>query len=89
MATENGAIAQGRSKAGKLAVGYAADLVLLSLDSLNTMPTYDAKYTAVYSASSKDVLMTVVDGRILYENGEFTTLDIEKIKDDFKRVYAE
>jgi len=28
----------------------------------------------------------VVDGKILYENGEFTTLDIERIKDDFKRV---
>lgn len=86
MATENGAFAQRREKAGKIAVGYAADLVLLSLDSLNTIPTYDATYTAVYSASSRDVLMTVVDGRILYENGAFTTLDIERIKDDFKRV---
>lgn len=86
MATENGAFAQRRDKAGQIKVGYAADLVLLSLDSLNTIPTYDASYTAVYSASSRDVTMTVADGRILYENGEFTTLDIEKIKDDFKRV---
>ena len=86
MATENGAFAQRREKAGKFKVGYAADIVMLSLDSLNTLPTYDASYTAVYSASSRDVLMTVVDGKILYENGEFTTLDIERIKDDFKRV---
>ena len=86
MATANGAFAQRRANAGELKVGYAADLLLLSLDSLNTMPTYDVQYTAVYSASSRDVMMTMVDGKILYENGEFTTLDIERIKDDFKRV---
>lgn len=86
MATVNGAMAQGRAKAGRLEVGYAADLILVDLSSLNNLPSYDAAYTAVYSASSRDVLMTVVDGRILYENGEFTTLDMEKIKDEFKRV---
>jgi hypothetical protein len=30
--------------------------------------------------------MTMVDGKILYENGEFKTLDIEKVKADFKNI---
>ena len=86
MATKNGAFAQRRDKAGELKVGYAADLILVSLESLNTTPTYDPRYTLLYSASSRDVMMTVVDGKILYENGEFTTLDVEKLKHEFKKV---
>ena len=30
--------------------------------------------------------MTMVDGRILYENGEFRTLDEEKVRADMKRA---
>ncbi len=86
MATENGALAQRRDKCGKIEVGYAADLVLLDTDAIHNIPSYDAAYTAVYSAKSTDVLITMVDGKILYENGVYTTLDIEKIKDGFKRV---
>lgn len=86
MATKNGAFAQRRDKSGEMKVGYAADLILVSLESLNTTPTYDPRYTLLYSASSRDVMMTVVDGKILYENGEFTTLDVEKLKHEFKKV---
>ena len=86
IATENGAFAQRRLDCGKLDVGYRADLVLLSLEDVNTTPTYDPIYTVLYAAKAANVKMTVVDGRILYENGAYTTLDIEKIKDNFKRV---
>ncbi len=86
MATVNGAKAQGRQNCGELKVGYAADLILVDLDSLNNIPCYDPVYALLYSASSRDVLMTVVDGKILYEKGVFTTLDIEKVKEEFKRV---
>lgn len=86
LATENGAFAQRRLDCGKLEVGYRADLVLISLEDINTTPTYDPIYTVLYAAKAQNVKMTVVDGRILYENGVYTTLDIEKIKDNFKRV---
>ena len=86
LATENGAFAQRRLDCGKLEVGYRADLVLVSLEDINTTPTYDPIYTVLYAAKAQNVKMTVVDGRILYENGVYTTLDIEKIKDNFKRV---
>ncbi len=86
LATENGAKAQGRELCGSLCEGFAADFILVDSESINNIPSYSPAYTVLYSTSARDVLMTVVDGKILYENGEFTTLDIEKIKDGFKRV---
>ena len=41
-------------------------------------PVHDLKNNLVYSASGSDVLLTMVDGRVLYENGEYTTIDVEK-----------
>lgn len=32
----------------------------------------------IYSAQGSDVVLTMVDGTILYENGEYPTIDIEK-----------
>ena len=47
----------------------------------------------MYSAQAADVCMTMVDGRVLYENGEFLTLDRERILWDarcaVKRLYGE
>ena len=39
-----------------------------------------------YIASSDDVLMTMVDGNILYRKGEFKTIDIEKVKAEAKQT---
>jgi len=30
--------------------------------------------------------MTMVDGKILYENGEYNTIDIEKLKYQFRKI---
>ena len=86
MLTENGARAQGRENCGKIAEGYRADLVILDLDMLNVMPIYQLCDSFLYSATSSNIKMTMVDGSILYENGEFQTLDVEKVKFDFNRV---
>lgn len=86
MATENGARAQGRTDCGRIAVGCRADLTIFDLDSINNLPMYDPNATIAFSADSRDVVLTMCDGRILYENGEFTTIDIEKLKHEFKRV---
>ena len=36
----------------------------------------------VYSMQGSDVMMTVVDGKVLYKNGEFMTIDVEKAQYD-------
>lgn len=86
MATVNGASAQRREKHGKIKEGYAADMILVDIDTPGNIPCYDLEYTLLYSARSSDVLMTMVDGNILYENREFKTIDIEKVKEGFRRV---
>ena len=86
IATENGARAQGRANCGRIAEGYRADLALIDTDALNNIPLYDTYSALAYSVRSTDVRMTAVDGKILYLDGEFKTLDIEKIKYDAKRT---
>ncbi len=88
LATVNGARAQRREDCGRIEVGYRADLVLWDLDSLHNIPSYEYESTIAYSAKSSDVLLTMVDGKILYENGEYKTIDVEKLKCEAKKVIA-
>ncbi len=88
MATANGAIAQHRPDCGRLEAGCRADLILVDMDSINNIPSYDPIYTAIYSARSTDVRLTMADGKILYRDGEFTTIDFEKLKQDMRDVCA-
>ena len=80
MATVNGAKLQGRPDTGILQVGKKADIVAIDFDRPHMIPAMDYPAMLCYSAQSSDVCMTMVDGRILYENGEFKTLDADRIK---------
>ena len=92
MATINGARQQGRDDTGSLAVGKRADLIAIDLDKPHLFPCLDTAGLIVYSAQGSDVVMTMVDGQILYENGEFLTLDRERIlfeaRETVKKLYA-
>lgn len=78
MATANGAAAQGRTDSGLIKTGNKADLVMLRTDSPNMRPVHDIVSNIVLSATDSDIVMTVVDGRVLYREGEYTTIDIER-----------
>lgn len=84
-ATVNGAKVQRRENCGELRVGNKADIIAISLDAPHLVPALDKKALLTYSAQSSDVAMTMVDGRILYENGEYKTLDKERIYFDVKK----
>ncbi|MBE6031640.1 MAG: amidohydrolase [Clostridiales bacterium] len=84
-ATAAGAAAQGRSDCGKLAVGYKADLIVLDITGPNMYPVHDLLNNIVYSASGSDVVMTMADGKVLYKDGEYLTIDIEKVKYEVER----
>ncbi|MBR3183887.1 MAG: amidohydrolase family protein, partial [Firmicutes bacterium] len=77
-ATRAGALAQGRDDAGLLKEGFKADLIMIDLEQPNMYPVHDLLNNLVYSASGTDVVMTMSDGKIVYENSEYKTLDIEK-----------
>lgn len=87
-ATKNGACAQGRYDCGEIKVGARADIVLIDMDSINNTPSYDLYSTVCYSTSESDVLLTMCDGNILYENGSYTTIDEEQMKYNAKRVIS-
>lgn len=79
MATCDGAKALGR-KTGTIAPGYAADLILVDFDRPNLLPCHSVPDNLVYSASGRDVVMNMARGKIIYKDGTFLTLDLEKIK---------
>ena len=88
MATKNGAKAQGRADCGELAVGKKADIIAVNLGAPHMMPSHDLPALLVYSAQAADVCMTMVDGKILYENGEFMTIDRERVQHDLKSAVS-
>ncbi|MBR3978315.1 MAG: amidohydrolase [Oscillospiraceae bacterium] len=80
MATTCGARAQGRGEqTGMLKEGMAADIILVDFSAPHLMPCHDVMNALVFSAKGGDVAMTMVDGKILYQNGSFPTLDLGSV----------
>lgn len=79
-ATINGFIAQGRNDSGLIKEGYKADIIVIDTDKPWYYPEHNFINNLVYSGNGADVCMTVSDGNILYENGEYTTVDYERAK---------
>lgn len=77
-ATLGGARAQGRMDSGALKLGNKADLIVVDISGPNMHPVHNLINNLVYSNSGSDVIMTLVDGKVLYEKGEYSTIDIEK-----------
>ena len=82
MATTEGARAMGLCDCDDLAAGKKADLVMIDLMQPNMQPENNLLKNLVYSGSKQNVAMTMVNGRILYENGKFD------IGFDPKEIYA-
>ena len=81
MATYEGARAFGFSQKGMIREGWFADLVLVNLDKPHYIGVNEENLAAylVYAGSSADVAGTMVNGKWLYRNGEYPTLDSEEI----------
>ena len=79
MATVNGARALGRDT-GVIAPGRTADLILVDFSAPNLFPCHDAAENLAFSARGSNVVMNMARGKVIYEKGEFFTLDLEKIR---------
>lgn len=77
-ATRNGALAQGREDCGLIREGFRADLIAVDIRQPNMQPVHNMLNNLVYSASGTDVRLTMADGNVLYEDGVYPTIDIEK-----------
>jgi 5-methylthioadenosine/S-adenosylhomocysteine deaminase len=79
MATVAGAKAQGReNECGRIRVGFDADLALLDFSKPQLSPCHDPLSNLVYSARGSDIILTMVRGRVIYNNGEYLTIDAER-----------
>ena len=83
MATVTGAQAQGRAaECGMLQVGMDADIALVDFSAPHLMPCHNVLNGLVWSAKGGDVAMTMVRGNILYQNGRFPTIDLQKVVEE-------
>lgn len=95
MATVTGAQAQGRAaQCGMLQVGMDADIVLVDFTAPHLMPCHNVLNGLVFSAKGGDVAMTMVRGKVLYQNGKFPTIDLQKVVEELTtyaipRLFAE
>lgn len=71
MATVHGARAMRLNRADVLAKGKLADIIMIDLHQPNMQPLHNIPKNLVYSGSKANVCMTMVNGKILYRNGEF------------------
>jgi len=83
--TRAGALGQGREDTGLLKEGMKADLIVLDISGPHMYPAHDLANNLVYSASGSDVILTMVDGNVLYRDGNFPTIDMEKVRFETER----
>ena len=79
MATACGGRALGR-KTGVIAQGYTADLILVDFSRLNLTPCHSVLSNLAYAAHGADVRMNMARGRVIYKDGDFLTIDIQRVK---------
>ena len=84
MATVNGAYAMGLTDADTLQVGKLADLIMIDLSRPSMQPINNIISNLVYSGSKDCVKLTMINGKILYRDGQFFVG--EDIKDIYKKV---
>ncbi|NIB99174.1 5'-deoxyadenosine deaminase [Halobacterium sp. R2-5] len=88
MATRNGAEAAGFETVGKLREGWTADIVGLATDNARSTPIHDPYSHLAFAAHGDDVTLTMVDGEVLYREGEHVRLDDAGIRER-AREFAE
>lgn len=80
MATINGAKAlQWNKEIGSIEVGKKADIILIDIDKPHHYPRHNIISSLAYSTQASDVDTVIVNGKIIMENREIKTLDVEKI----------
>ena len=60
-----------------LQVGMDADIALVDFSAPHLIPCHNVLSGLVWSAKGGDVAMTMVRGKILYQTGQFPTIDLK------------
>ncbi len=79
MATVNGSKTLEHKDTDVLDKGKLADIIMIDLKQPNMQPILNIPNNIVYSGCKSNIKMTMIDGKILYHNGEFIDVDVEEI----------
>ncbi len=82
MMTRDAAEALGFPGSGRVEEGAVADLAVVSRESPGMVPMHDAPSGLVYAATGRDVIATVVGGRLVYVEGSWRTMDAGAVMED-------
>ncbi len=85
-ATIGSAKSMGLADCDVIEVGKQADLIVIDMHRPNMQPINNISKNIVYSGSKENVKMTMVAGKILYQDGEFKTIDIEETYKQAQRI---
>ena len=77
--TTGGALCMGLNDSDVLDQGKKADIIMIDMNKPSMKPENNIVRNIIYSADNSVVKMTMIDGKILYEDGKFTTLDLDEV----------
>lgn len=86
MATVGSAKCMGIDNCDIIDKGKTADLIVLDLNRPNMQPINNITKNIVYSGSKENVKLTMINGKILYENGEFVGIDTDEIYRNAQKI---
>jgi cytosine/adenosine deaminase-related metal-dependent hydrolase len=71
---------------GQLTVGACADVILLDMDTWAFTPLNDLIRQLIYCEDGSSVRYTLVNGRVVYANGEFPGIDVRSIRREIRQL---
>lgn len=86
MATVGSAHCMGLNDCDTIEVGKKADLIEIDLARPNMQPINNITKNIVYSGSKENVKMTMINGKILYKDGQFLTADKNEIYERAQKI---
>lgn len=87
MATIDGARALGLDgQIGSLEPGKKADVIIVDVNQPHLVPMYNIYSHLVYAVSGHDVVTSIVNGQVLMEDRQLTTLDVGAVMDDVNEI---
>jgi len=86
LATRGGAAVLGRDDIGQLAVGKAADFVAFDLNRLDYAGALHDPLAALLFCAPQRVDVSVINGRVVVEDGELRTIDLGPVIEKHNRI---
>ena len=89
LATLGGAEALGiDGDIGSIEEGKLADLCAVGLDAPHLQPVLDVEAAVLWSASARDIILTVVEGEVLYDGKSLVRMDPSALREPLESIRA-